>query len=433
MTVPAAAAPSSRTGRATRSLWRALTARGRVLIVAGLLCITAAQIVGERDLLRVGALLIALPLAGAAIVARARYRMKLVRTLTPKRIDVGSAARVLLRLENVSRLPSDTLLMEDTLPYALGGRPRFVLRQVESGGVREATYTVRPQARGRHDVGPLTVRVSDPFGCVELTRSFSSRETLIVSPKIVPLPAVSLGGDGYRGGDGRSSQAAVSGEADIATREHREGDDLRRVHWRSTAKRGQLMVRRDEQPRQNRATLVLDNRAMAHHGEGMHSSFEWAVSACASIAVWLAHRGYTTRLVTSSGTISESGSPATAQTAILDILSVIALTEGAGLDALARSGGTETGLLVAITAPTNDYDLRVLAQVARASRTAVAISLDAKTWSGKHETRTPWDTSGVANLDLARSGWRVAPASAGSRIDDLWASVARTETAVGAE
>ena len=63
--------------------------------------------------------------------------------------------------------------MEDALPYALGGRPRFVLDRVEPQGVREVSYPVRAEVRGRYRVGPLSVRLTDPFGLCELTRSFA--------------------------------------------------------------------------------------------------------------------------------------------------------------------------------------------------------------------------------------------------------------------
>lgn len=79
------------------------------------------------------------------------------------------------------------------------------------------------------------------------------------------------------------------------------GDDLRRVHWKSTARTGELMVRREEQPWESRATVVLDTRAAGHRGDGPTASFEWAVSAAASIAVHLRQAGYKLRLVTGSG------------------------------------------------------------------------------------------------------------------------------------
>ena len=84
-------------------------------------------------------------------------------------------------------------------------------------------------------------------------------------------------------------------------RDYRRGDDLRRVHWRSSARTGELMVRREEQPWQSRATLFLDNRARSHRGQGVASSLEAAVSAAASVAMHLSSRGFAVRLVTAAG------------------------------------------------------------------------------------------------------------------------------------
>ena len=110
-----------------------------------------------------------------------------------------------------------------------------------------------------------------------------------------------LAGEWTGSGESRSRSLASAGEDDAGTREYRQGDDLRRVHWRSTARLGQLMVRREEQPWQARCTVLLDTRSTAHGGEGPGSSFEWAVSAAASVAVHLVRHGYFVRLVTDTG------------------------------------------------------------------------------------------------------------------------------------
>ena len=83
---------------------------------------------------------------------------------------------------------------------------------------------------------------------------------------------------------------------------YRDGDELRRVHWRSTARHGELMVRREEQRWRNRAVLLLDTRARAHSGTGAGSSFEFAVSADRrpSACTWPA-AGLDGQLVTDAG------------------------------------------------------------------------------------------------------------------------------------
>src|SRR4051812_8328654 len=278
-----------------------LTVRGRCLLAAGLAAIVCAAVLHEVNLLRIGIFLVALPVIAYAMVARTRYRLTCTRRLDPARTNAGRPAQVLLRLQNVSRLPTGLMLAEDTVPYMLGGRPRFVLDRVLPQRAVDVDYTVRSQMRGRYRIGPLTVRLTDPFGLCELTRSFSASDMLVVRPQVVPLPEVRIGGDWAGAGESRARSVATAGEDDAATREYRQGDDLRRIHWRSTARRGELMVRREEQPWQSRAVLLVDCRGSVHHGDGPSSSLEWAISAGASIGLHLSKAGFTMRVVGDSG------------------------------------------------------------------------------------------------------------------------------------
>ena len=152
-------------------------------------------------------------------------------------------------------------MLEDHVPYVLGTRPRFVLEGIGNGWRREVSYQIRSDVRGHFDIGPMTVRVSDPFGLVELGRSFRTTVPITVIPRTVPLPQVPLGGAWTGSGDNRPRAFASGSAEDVTVREYRHGDDLRRVHWRSSARTGELMVRREEQPWQSRATLFLDNRS----------------------------------------------------------------------------------------------------------------------------------------------------------------------------
>src|SRR4051794_4498148 len=286
------------------------------------------------------------------MVSRTRYRLTCTRRLDPVRVNAGNPAQVLLRLQNVSRLPTGLMLAEDTVPYMLGGRPRFVLDRVLPQRSVDVEYTVRSQLRGRFRVGPLTVRVTDPFGLCEVARSFSASDVLVVTPHVVGLPDTRLGGDWVGAGESRARSVATSGEDDAATREYRQGDDLRRIHWRSTARRGELMVRREEQPWQSRAALLVDCRGGVHHGDGPASSLEWAVSAAASIGLHLSKAGFTIRVVGDSGdevTAASVGADAF-DSVLLDNLAVrtasTATTVRAGVTSIRRGGGEE--LIVAV-------------------------------------------------------------------------------------
>src|SRR5690606_37351896 len=161
------------------------------------------------DLLRVAVLLLVLPLLAAAYVGRGRHRLACSRSLDPHRIPTGARAQVRLRLQNLSALPTGTLLLEDRLPYALGSRPRLVLDRLGGGQASSVTYSVRAEARGRYEVGPLVVRLTDPFGLCELTRSFPNQDRLTVIPEVVPLPAIRLAGEFTGTGESRARSVAV--------------------------------------------------------------------------------------------------------------------------------------------------------------------------------------------------------------------------------
>jgi uncharacterized protein (DUF58 family) len=381
-----------------------------------------AFLLGENDLFRIGVLVTALPLLAAMVVARTRYRLSCARRLDPARAEVGGEATVTLRLENVTRLPTGLLLIEDTVPYALGVRPRFVLDRVESRGIREIDYRVRSDLRGRYTIGPLSVRITDPFGLVELTRGFTISDTLVVTPQVVALPHVRLSGEWTGGGDSRTRSVAAAGDDDVAPREYRQGDDLRRVHWRSTARHGELMVRREEQQWQSRGALLLDTRRYAHRGEGPRSSFEVAVSAAASIGVHLAHEGLGLRLVTDQGAehLTDTG----LSWSLLDTLAVVrhspARSLELGVSALRQGGGD--GLIVAVLGSLDPEEARELARLRHSGITGVAVLLDVGTWDGGEPGST--ENYQAVQAVLTGYGWRIVRLPAGVPIASVWQDAA---------
>jgi uncharacterized protein (DUF58 family) len=415
-----------------RQALRGLTTRGRSFLAAAAAAGISALVLGERDLLRVAILLGALPLLAAAYVGQTRYRLSCTRTVDPSRVPVGAPARVMLRLANLSRLPTGTLLLEDRLPYALGSRPRLVLERL--GGQRASTvaYTVRAEVRGKYEVGPLMVRLTDPFGLCELSRAFTTTAHMTVVPQLVGLPNVRLAGEYAGSGDSRARSVAVHGEDDIATREYRNGDDLRRVHWRSTARTGELMVRREEQPWESRATVVLDTRRPGHRGEGPTSSFEWAVSAAASVAVHLRHNGYKIRLVTGGGTdldSTERDGIHGGDGALLDSLAEVELSANTDMATLVervrhRSDG---GLVIAVLGGLSMGEAEKLATLRASGTTCVALLIDPATWLNVPDAvRAQTDAQHeAAALTLLRTGWRVISVEHGASLATLWPSAAR--------
>jgi uncharacterized protein (DUF58 family) len=395
------------------------TTRGKSFLAAGLTVAVISLSVGERALLSIGVALLVLPLFAALATGRTRYRLRCLRKVTPPRVPAGQHATVSLRLENISRLPTGLLLAEDTVPYSLGTRPRFVLERIEQGGARELSYPIHSGTRGQFTIGPLRVRVADAFGLVELGHSFAVHSTLVVTPPITPLPRTTLAGSWHGEGSGRTRTAATAGEDDVVPRVYRDGDELRKVHWRSTARHGELMVRREEQRWRNRAVLLLDTRVSAHAGTGAGSSFEFAVSAVASIGVHLARAGLEGQLVTDRGPVNAPGS---FEDALLDTLAVIKASRGTELThGMARiSSGGAGGLLVAVAGRLSAAQARRLAASRRDAGTAMALLLAVPTWAATQADAKSLREADDAAAILRAAGWRAVTVSAETALSSAW-------------
>ena len=401
-----------------RALFGSLTTRGRSFVAAGGAAAVCGLAIPEPDLVRVGALLIILPLVSALIARRSRYRLACSRRLDPPRVPAGQPTVVTARLENVSRLRTAILLAEDVTPYSLGSRPRFVLDEIEPGGNRELNYQIRSDTRGKFTIGPLRVRVADAFGLVEISRSFSTTSTLVVTPKIYPLPRAAAPSSWLGEGDGGMRTISAIGEDDAAPRAYQNGDALRRVHWRSTARYGELMVRREEHQWRNSASVFLDTRRLAHVGTGSSATFEFAVSAAASIGAHLTGEGFRARLITEAGEIAPRG---TFQDTLLDMLAVISpsreVSLASGATALTHAGGQ----LIAVLGRLSAEDAKMLAASRRGNAPAMALMVAAWSWASD---AVPEETARTAEI-LAAAGWHVAVVTASTPLAAAWQQLHR--------
>ncbi|WEH18713.1 DUF58 domain-containing protein [Streptomyces sp. VNUA24] len=442
MTTPGPAPTPEQDKGGLRTALAGLTTRGRSFLAAGVAAAVCAYVLGQSDLLRVGLLLAVLPLVCTTVLYRTRYRVAGSRRLSPARVPAGGEARVHLRMDNVSRLPTGLLMLQDRVPYVLGPRPRFVLDRVEAGGRREVSYRVRSDLRGRYPLGPLQLRLTDPFGMCELTRSFSTFDTLTVVPRVEALPPVRLGGEAKGYGDGRQRSLALAGEDDVLPRGYRHGDDLRRVHWRSTARYGELMVRREEQPQRARCTVLLDTRAEAFLGAGPDSAFEWAVSGAASALVHMLERGFSVRLLTDTGSsVPGEGADgfagagqgsADAAGLMMDTLAVIDHSEGSGLSPAydALRGGNE-GLLIAFLGDLDEEQATVIGKMRRRGGGAVAFLLDSETWTTETGEVPGAGSASEESLRLLHeAGWTALTVPRGASLAELWRQADRQRLGV---
>lgn len=438
-------ATPSADGRPSR---RGLTRRGWTFAVIGGLSLAIGLIGGGDGWQRVGVLLIGLLLLSALVVARTRLGLRAVRSVDPRRVPVDDETTVHLDLSSATFVPAGMLRLEDTVPGAGSSRPRFVIDRGGSRWSRRVTYRLRPRSRGLLAVGPLTVFVEDPFGLVVARSELAERTTVVVTPRTVALPAIRMPGEWSGSGESRPRSIAAAGEEDVTVRPYQRGDDRRRVHWRASARHSQLMVRREEQPWQSRATLVLDNRAVAHSRRVVgrqtpqSSSMEWAVTAVASIGSHLLERGYSVRLVTDEGGSASaawhdrSEGSGSAEGQLLEALATVDAVDGASIGtirALLHGAGTSSGLLVAVLAAMTADEVTTMARLRHDTSAALALLLDVETWPGGHTPAKPTVPPDAAAATMRQAGWQcVVLSSAGTAPADVaaaWALLGENRSA----
>ena len=268
---------------------------------------------GLSGLIYPAAFLAVLPITALLLVRLRRRRLEVVRTFSPRAVSAGSVAQVTLAVRNLSASSSGSATWVDNLPWAPGTAGPGTLPallgslpgRVPKGASTAMRYSVRPPARGIFRIGPLDVEYFDPFSLASGSSSLGGIQSLSVIPAFVPLGE---GGPTILAGDGsaRLVQRRTSGsDDDLMTREYRSGDALRRVHWRATARHGELMVRQEEPRTYPEARLLIDTRGAGYPdgwaelggSDSGSGSFEWAVRMLASLGVHLHKAGFLVQIL----------------------------------------------------------------------------------------------------------------------------------------
>ena len=322
-----------------------LTTTGWSVAIGSLALVVIGRLLGIFELFLVGAGGAALVVAAVIRIATLRLRVDVTRELVPPRVHAGSPSRVELQVRNRSGLRTPVLTLRD--PVGRGRSARVVLAPMAKDQSVRAAYRLPTERRGLLRVGPMAIEVTDPFGLASSTSEGAGVTELTVWPAVddvLPLPHTTS--DDPLAGSDHPNAMASQGDDFYALRPYVVGDDLRRVHWKSSARSEELLVRQDEMPWQGRATVILDARRGAHSDE----SFERAVSAAASVVLACSRRHFLVRLLTTAGDDTGFGAGGAHIEGILERLATVQLSEEgrllAVLAALRRAGSG--GALVAM-------------------------------------------------------------------------------------
>ncbi|ROQ41436.1 uncharacterized protein (DUF58 family) [Frondihabitans sp. PhB188] len=399
--------------------WPRPTPRGLGAAVAGLAAAVVGYLLSSMPLVFAGVALIAVVVAALVSVGITMPELVIARRFSPDRAVAGWSVVETLSVSSPSSTGHVALRVRESVPWRSMHADEAMVAEIEPGRVVRLTFEHDDLPRGRHRVGPARIDVIESFGLARRHVEIVGRGELVVFPEIVGTGGGRESGALGEGARQRRDHSLAGGQDDPITREYRRGDPMRRVHWRATARQGELMVRQEEQHALPSVRVVLpvakenwrDWHPALGSGDPVSDGFEWAVSLTASLALEYGMAGSQTRVVTLEGSSVGVHDPSTTPL-FLERLADIALddpVDDRSPDAAPREP------VIAIVSSLTPGDLVRLghARGPGVGGVAIVVHLDG-------DPLTPDDTDRDAPRHVAatlrQTGWRVVETdSAGDR------------------
>jgi len=313
---------------------------------------------------------------------------------------VGDKIRVTYTLRNTSRVPKPWLEVHNptTLPGGLPGRA------IPLGPRAERSWLVRVPLvrRGHFRIEPLQIRTGDPFGFFEASASVGQGVAVVVYPRVEAIPLWRLPAAYIEGSNAAPERTLQTTPLATTVRPWAPGDSFNRIHWRATARHGEIQVKEFELEQTADAWIILDLERSIQTGRGDESTVEAAVRVAASVAdkairdnraVGMTVNGHRTTVLP-----ADRGSRQH-----LKIMQLLAAVDGDGTAPLvetivATAGRLRRGMTAILVTPSTDATwIRPIASLRQRGIATVVVALDAPAFDR------------VARSERERAGETLAP------------------------
>ena len=317
---------------------------------------------------------------------------------------VGDKIRVTYTLRNTSRIPKPWLEVHNptTLPGGLPGRA------IPLGPTAERSWLVRVPLvrRGHFRIEPLQIRTGDPFGFFEASASVGQGVAVVVYPRIESIPLWRLPAAYIEGSNASPERTLQTTPLATTVRPWAPGDSFNRIHWRATARHGEIQVKEFELEQTADAWIILDLERAIQTGRGDESTVEAAVRVAASVAdrairdnravgmTINAHR--TTVLPADRGSRQH-----------LKIMQLLAAVDGDGTSPLvetivATAGRLRRGMTAILVTPSTDATwIRPIASLRARGIATVVVAIDAPAFERVARTEREREGEILAPIDPA--------------------------------
>ena len=312
------------------------------LLASGIVAVVGGRAFGVLEFYVIGATAVSAVVIALAVRLAHPSRLSFSRRVSSEMVAVSEPVDVTLEVSNLAKLRSPTVRVGEQVSGA--GGIGFSLAPVPGGSTAVTSYRLQPARRGVLEIGPTVFSDIDGLGLAQRRHVFGGRTRVIVHPPIETLvpPRLPVGGALSLPSDYRRRSLGLESEEFDVLRPYVEGDDLRHIHWRSTARLGEFMVRRFEPARPGRMTVIIDTRPPGD----LSTAQDRTTSVAASIACAVLRSGDEAQILTTDG----RGTPLLAHYSEVGVaLEFLALLEGGRpeIDVEPMEGGS---VVVAISA-----------------------------------------------------------------------------------
>lgn len=295
----------TRRGLGNSSRYVGLSARGGLVLGVGVLTLAVAYMSDWPELLILSMFCGALVCFSFLFVFVRKPRLSITRFYSPGIVGVQTTGVMNLRLTNRDSKPLNGASWFDYLPWGAGSTAPRVLASIGLRETETLQYSFIPPRRGVVNLGPLVIKIDDPFKLVKGEFALGEQNQVIVAPRVFDLDQSELDVAADTGSARLFQHRSLAGEHDIMTRDYRPGDAMRKVHWKATAHHGELMVREEDKRSHAEAVIILDTRRNSYTDVLRTSSsdkpeserFEWALEFVASIRGHLVSKGQRVNVV----------------------------------------------------------------------------------------------------------------------------------------